>query len=183
MSNICSNWLLSFTTSQVKYTNLLTNGKNEGQFRCAIWDPFLIISQIISLQCIHYASLSFWLSTVCLLFGTSRSLDLIFKYQEIHIRDYQGRLMICAFLMNAIIGAIAIWFLVQRMKLCLDFSSTTYFFHLLICWFYNGHFPTTFSWWFLNVVCLTLTCVYAEFLCMKTELKTIPLKMSRKIDL
>ncbi len=52
-----------------------------GQFRSSVWDPFLIISQIMAVQSIFYTSLGFW--TFCLdwLTGTTKSLDQIFKYQ------------------------------------------------------------------------------------------------------
>lgn len=75
------------------------------------------------------------------------------------------------------------WFIVQRTKQCLDFSSTIHFLHLLACWYYTGQFPLGFSWWCLNIVCLASMCICSEFLCMKTELRAIPLSMGQKTDL
>jgi hypothetical protein len=79
--------------------------------------------------------------------------------------------------------ALGLWFIVQRTKQCLDFSSTAHLIHLIVCWYYNGHFPNAFSWWLLNLVCLTIMCVSGEFLCMRTELQAIPLNMGPKADL
>lgn len=79
--------------------------------------------------------------------------------------------------------AVGLWFIVQRTKQCLDFSSTAHLIHLIVCWYYNGHFPSAFSWWLLNLACLTIMCVSGEFLCMRTELQAIPLNMGPKADL
>jgi hypothetical protein len=52
-----------------------------GQFRNTTWDPLLIISQIIALQCVMYVGLGLWTVFLDLLVGSSRSLDHLFKYQ------------------------------------------------------------------------------------------------------
>lgn len=82
-----------------------------------------------------------------------------------------------------IFRACAMWIIVQRTKLCLDFSSTVHFLHLIACWFYNGQFPLAFSWWCLNIICSAVMCICGEFLCMRTELKAIPVSMGQKTDL
>jgi hypothetical protein len=55
--------------------------KVTGQFRNTTWDPLLIISQIIALQCVMYVGLGLWTFFMDLLVGSSRSLDHLFKYQ------------------------------------------------------------------------------------------------------
>lgn len=41
-----------------------------------------------------------------------------------------------------------------------------------------------FSWWVINTVCVAVMCVAGEFLCMRTELRAIPVNMSsQKVDL
>ena len=79
--------------------------------------------------------------------------------------------------------AVALWFIVRRTKQCLDFAATAHFLHLLICWLYNSQFPTTVSWWLLNGACVTIMCVYGEYLCLRTELQAIPLSVGPKADL
>jgi len=44
-----------------------------------------------------------------------------FHFQEIHIYDLGGRLVICAFVLNAFLASLALWCIVRRAKLCLDF--------------------------------------------------------------
>ncbi|KAH9361872.1 hypothetical protein HPB48_003719 [Haemaphysalis longicornis] len=79
--------------------------------------------------------------------------------------------------------SLGLWYFVQRTKQCLDFSCTVHLFHLIGCWIYNAAFPHTLSWWLLNTACVTVTCVCGEFLCIRTEMKAIPLSLSPKADL
>jgi hypothetical protein len=52
-----------------------------GSFRYTVWDPFMIISQMSTLQCLYYVSLGFWIFFFDVLSSTPRSLDQVFKYQ------------------------------------------------------------------------------------------------------
>lgn len=158
--------------------------KLTGSFRFTQWDPILLISQIVAMQSVMYLSLCLLMAIMQDLTGAARTLDHIFEYHEIHVRDNEGRSIIFAFVLNAVIGAMALWLIVGRTKLCLDFSCTYHVIHLLICWCYNSGFPVTFSWWTLNVACCAITCVLGEFLCLRTELQAIPLSsIGAKVDL
>ncbi|KAJ8926020.1 hypothetical protein NQ315_009875 [Exocentrus adspersus] len=157
--------------------------KLTGSFRYTQWDPWLIISQIISVQCILYVTLGLIVFLLGLLAGDTLTLDHIFEYHEIQVRDIGGRLVISSFVINSLFGAVVLWYIVERTKQCMDFSCTWHVIHLVICWFYNGQFPTTLSWWVLNVACATLMCVCGEFLCLRTELSAIPLSLGPKTDL
>lgn len=50
-------------------------------FRSYIWDPVLILSQILLMQCIYYSFLGLWVAGVDSLIQTGRSLDQIFSYE------------------------------------------------------------------------------------------------------
>lgn len=54
--------------------------KFTGSFRYTQWDPWLIISQIIAVQCIMYVTLGLILALLGSLVGDNRSLDHIFEY-------------------------------------------------------------------------------------------------------
>ncbi|XP_039745759.1 protein SYS1 homolog [Pararge aegeria] len=158
--------------------------KLTGSFRYTQWDPCLIVSQIVAMQCVLYLTLSLLIAVMQDLTTSTRTLDHLFQYHEIQVKDNEGRAVIIAFVLNAIIGALMLWMLVGRTKLCLDFSCTFYGIHLLTCWFYNNSFPTTFSWWALNIACASVMCVAGEFLCLRTELQAIPLtNIGAKVDL
>ncbi|XP_032777110.1 protein SYS1 homolog isoform X1 [Daphnia magna] len=155
-----------------------------GSFRIAIWDPPLIISQIVAVQCIMYVSLGLWIIILLnVLAGHPVSIDYIFKYQEVNVKDVSGRLVVACFLLNSLISATSLWAIVQRTKLCLDFSITAFFVHLVASLIYNSGWPYSASWWVLQFSCVTITCVLAEFLCMRSEMKSIPLGMSARVDL
>lgn len=64
------------------------------QFRSYIWDPVLIISQIILMQCIYYSFLGLWLAGVDGLVHTNRSLDQIFSY-EVSLLSPEKRVLLC----------------------------------------------------------------------------------------
>nr|CAG4647467.1 EOG090X0FH3 [Megafenestra aurita]SVE92705.1 EOG090X0FH3 [Megafenestra aurita] len=151
-----------------------------GSFRIAVWDPPLIISQIVAVQCIMYVSLGLWIILLLnVIAGHPVSIDYIFKYQ-VYV---SGRLVVACFLLNSLISAASLWAIVQRTKLCLDFSATAYFLHLVASLMYNSAWPSSASWWVLQSSCVTITCVLAEFLCLRSEMKSIPLGMSARVDL
>lgn len=154
-----------------------------GHFRFSIWDPILIITQIITIQSIFYTSLGFWLVISDALSGATKSLDQLFLYDIINMKNIQGRFIIGSFFLNSLVCALALWCFVQRTRLCLDFSVTVHLLHLLACWGYNHTFPSTLSWWIVHVLCVTIMCVCGEFLCMRTEMKAIPLSLGPKADL
>ena len=80
-------------------------------------------------------------------------------------------------------SALGLWITVGRAKQCTDFAFTVHIFHLLACWIYNRQFPYTVSWWLVNIVCIALMTVLGEFLCMRSELKAIPLTAGARSDL
>ncbi|KAF7240886.1 hypothetical protein EYD10_12555 [Varanus komodoensis] len=51
------------------------------QFRSYVWDPALILSQIMLMQAVYYSSLGLWLALVDSLVQNSPSLDQIFSYE------------------------------------------------------------------------------------------------------
>lgn len=155
-----------------------------GSFRYTKWDPFLILSQMSALQCIYYVSLGIWIFFFDILSGTPRSLDQIFKYQTLLASSWIGNLQIAAFLFNALTCSLGLWYVVQRTKQCLDYTCTVHLFHVIFCWYFNGVLPNYLSWWIINLICVTVMCVGGEFLCMRTELRAIPVSMSNtKVDL
>lgn len=63
---------------------------------------------------------------------------------------------------------------VERAKKCLDFTATLYFLHFLFCLAFRG-FPSSLEWWVLNFMGLVLMAVLGEWLCLRRELREIPL--------
>ena len=72
------------------------------QFRYTVWDPWMIISQIMTLQAVFYVSLGLWISGFSLLSDSPRSLDQIFSYTELQANKAEGKVLIAAFVCNAL---------------------------------------------------------------------------------
>ncbi|XP_071176858.1 protein SYS1 homolog [Mytilus edulis] len=163
---------------------LIQNGLNKmpGQFRSFIWDPKLIISQIIALQCLFYATYIVFIYLLDIAGRFDASLDQIFTQIDLDLFEDTGRVNVIGFFLNSLTSAAGLWFIVKRTKLCLDFAFTVHFVHFCCCWVYSGHIPQTLSWWIINVIGLALMTVCGEFLCMRSEMKAIPL-LGPKTDL
>lgn len=135
------------------------------------------------MQCIYYSFLGLWLAGVDGLVHTSRSLDQIFSYEVLGFSTTQGRLSMMAFILNSLTCALGLWFFIRRGKQCLDFTVTVHFFHMIGCWIYNAHLPAALSWWLVNVACMALMAVIGEYMCMRTELRAIPVNTAPKSNL
>ncbi|XP_038606288.1 protein SYS1 homolog isoform X2 [Tachyglossus aculeatus] len=151
-----------------------------GQFRSYVWDPVLIVSQIVLMQTIYYSSLGLWLALVDSLVQMGPSLDQMFNYEILGFSTPPGRLSMMAFILNALTCALGLLYFIRRGKQCLDFTVTVHFFHFLGCWLYSARFPSTLTWWLVHAVCIALMAVIGEYLCMRTELKEIPLNSAPK---
>ena len=108
--------------------------------------------------------------------------SLTLETQFIYIGSGAGVSLLAAFVLNAGTASMLVWYIVCRTKLCLDFIVTVHVVHLFACWVYSGAFPSTLSWWSANFVCAGIMTVCAEYLCMMTELKEIPLQNLSKTD-
>ncbi|XP_054765350.1 protein SYS1 homolog [Lytechinus pictus] len=148
-------------------------------FRSYVWDPMLLISQIIAMQSVFYVCFGIWLIMVDYILDHPKSLSQIFGYDCLDFSSSGGRMIVAVYVMNALTCAIGLWCIVQRTKQCTDFSVTMHFFHFIACWMYNSWIPSSMAWWFTNIGCIALTTVLGEYLCMRTELKDIPLTGAR----
>ncbi|KAF7492688.1 Protein SYS1 -like protein [Sarcoptes scabiei] len=149
-----------------------------GKFNYTRWDPVLISSQIVAIQCCFYSGLGLVLFILSHLFGFRITLDLIFNHQIVSFVNLLGIGVTLSFLITSSLSSITLYFIVHRAKKCLDFSLTLFLIHCLIVWFYMGQFPFSFSWWLLIIVSITLMCCLGEYVCLKSELKDIPLLIS-----
>ncbi|KAE9467815.1 hypothetical protein C3L33_00280, partial [Rhododendron williamsianum] len=68
--------------------------------------------------------------------------------------------------------------LIERAKKCLDFSATLYIIHLLICIMYGG-WPSSITWWVVNGTGVAVMALLGEYLCIRRELREIPISRYR----
>lgn len=75
-------------------------------------------------------------------------------------------------------------YVIERAKKCLDFAATLYIIHLFICIVYGG-WPASVTWWVVNIAGLAIMALLGEYLCIRRELKEIPitrLRASKQFD-
>ncbi|XP_052180776.1 uncharacterized protein LOC127793980 isoform X1 [Diospyros lotus] len=143
-----------------------------------VWDPLLIVAQIICFQCLYYLTLGLFME---ILVGTrvSRiSLVYFFDYVTITASTVTGWCVIAAFLLSSLAGAVYMLYLIERAKKCLDFSATLYIIHLFICILYGG-WPSSITWWVVNGTGVAVMALLGEYLCIRRDLREIPITRYR----
>lgn len=112
--------------------------------------------------------------------GTDISLDLIFRDKEIRTDTGFGWSLIIVWLVNACLSIPILMLIVQRAKQILDFVLTFHFFHLLCVWKISHRFPTSTSWWLLQLVNIIIMTFGGEWACMHREMKPIMITSGSK---
>ncbi|CAA6672716.1 unnamed protein product [Spirodela intermedia] len=144
----------------------------------AVWDPWLIVSQIVCLQCLYYLTLGFFMVVLVGSRVKRMSLVYFFDFSTLTASTVTGWCAIISFLLSAIAGAGFLLHLIERAKKCLDFSATLFIIHLLICIVYGG-WPSSVTWWVVNGACLVVMALVGEWLCIRRELQEIPITRLR----
>ncbi|CAF2177000.1 unnamed protein product [Brassica napus] len=140
----------------------------------AVWDPWLIVGQIICLQCSFYLSLGVFMILFLGLRVPRLSLVYFFDYATLTTSTVTGWCVIASFLFTSLAGAVYMIFVVERARKCLDFSATLYIIHLYLC-ILNGGWPSSMAWWVVNGTGLAVMALLAEYLCIKREQREIPM--------
>eukprot|EP00048_Salpingoeca_helianthica_P018591 m.242468 g.242468 ORF g.242468 m.242468 type:complete len:154 (-) comp25719_c0_seq1:35-496(-) len=136
------------------------------QFRVNVWDPALLIAQMVALQSVFYlilGAVSFLLAQTV---QAEISLDLLFS-----TKAFQTWQIIPGYFVSALLTSLFLWQIVGKVKQCLDFALTVFFFHFMACVLYDG-FPTRLSWWITHLICTSTMVVVSEYLCIHGDLVT-----------
>lgn len=147
-------------------------------YGAAVWDPWLIVAQIVCLQCLYYLTLSLFLAFLVGIRISKMSIFYLFDYAAVTTSTVTGWCVIVSFLLTSLAGAGYLLYLIERTKKCLDFSATLYIIHLFICTVYGG-WPSSFTWWIVNIVGLAVMDFLGEHLCMSRERREIPINRFR----
>ena len=132
------------------------------------------MAQIVAMQCLYYVALSFTLMILDQWTDTPPSLAQIFDAGSLHVADRQGWCVVVGFLITMGCGAVILYFVVERAKMCADFAATVHIIHLMACWGFSGSIPASLTWWFINVTSGAVMAVLGEYLCMLKEMEDIP---------
>eukprot|EP00041_Stephanoeca_diplocostata_P008379 m.124508 g.124508 ORF g.124508 m.124508 type:complete len:167 (-) comp17294_c0_seq2:418-918(-) len=138
-----------------------------GKFRYFVFDPPLILLQIVAVQAWYYAVLG----SILFLIGTSEevplSVDLLFDDSSLKALPVKMSYLIASPIAGGLLGCI-----VGRAKQCLDFAATIHVVHLFGTLLYAG-VPKTLNWWIINCVCIGITAATGEYICMNVDLGAI----------
>lgn len=139
------------------------------------WDPLLITAQILTIQCIFYLTfgLALWILVGPYVSG-HLVLDYFFGTDLMSVHNFVGWMAVLATVINILPVSFAILLVVERAKKCLDFSATVYILHLVAAWVCVG-FPRTAVWWVSNIAAFVGTALLSEWLCLRRELRDIPI--------
>ncbi|RDX79264.1 Protein SYS1-like protein [Mucuna pruriens] len=150
-------------------------------YGAVVWDPWLIVAQIVCLQCLYYITLGLFLSILVGTRVSRMSLVYFFDYVAVTTTTVTGWCVIASFLLSSVAGAVYMLYLIERFKKCWDFSATLYIIHLFICVVYGG-WPSSITWWILNGSGIAVMALLGEHLCRKRELQEIPVSRRRELQ-
>mmetsp|Transcript_20299 Transcript_20299/g.50473 ORF Transcript_20299/g.50473 Transcript_20299/m.50473 type:complete len:158 (+) Transcript_20299:332-805(+) len=138
------------------------------------FNPRLIFSQIVALQCFHYLFLGLFFQINWVLYGQSITIDRMFTTEYLRIWHSGWQDAFAVFLSYAVVGSFLMAIIVEKSKKCLDFSFTLFMVHLFIVCVYDG-FPSTWDWWIVHVFSMVTMVLLGEHLCAKREMEDIPI--------
>nr|XP_027191790.1 protein SYS1 homolog isoform X2 [Cicer arietinum] len=141
-------------------------------YGAVVWDPWLIVAQIVCLQCLYYITLGLLLTIFVGTRVSRLSLVYFFDYVTVTTSTVTGWCVVASFLLSSAAGAVYMFYLIERSKKCLDFAATLYIIHLFICIVYGG-WPSSLAWWIVNGTGIAVMAYLSEYLCMKRELQEI----------
>ncbi|KAL3511810.1 hypothetical protein ACH5RR_024527 [Cinchona calisaya] len=147
-------------------------------YGAVVWDPWLIVAQIVCLQCLYYLNLGVFLAILVGTRVSRMSLFYFFDFAAVAASTVTGWSVIASFILSSLVGAAFLVYLVERAKKCLDFSATLYITHIFICIIYGG-WPSSITWWVVNVTGLAVMVLLSKRLCIRRELREIPITRYR----
>lgn len=144
---------------------------NSGKFHKSVFDPKLIVLQIVCLQCFFYLVMG---SVLAVFHGNAVNLKHMFSDRYMSMSTATGWADMTATVVSGISGGMALGMLVERAKKCLDHTSTLFIFHLFLTWIYGG-FPHQTEWWSCSILSLIIMVLLGEWLCVRQEMQEIQL--------
>lgn len=150
--------------------------KNPGRFinNSKEHSVLFIIYQICCLQTLYYTLYSFTVFVVFTLWSIPRNLSYLFNTRSYFEEDI-GLYSLCVLnFLNSLIMPFFVKAVVHRTKKCLDFVLSYNIIHFILSTLISG-FPTSYGWYVILFVCITVSVVLSEYLCYNDEIREIEL--------
>ncbi|KAJ2077201.1 hypothetical protein H4R24_005274 [Coemansia sp. RSA 988] len=144
-------------------------------FRPAVWDPLLILAQITTLQCFGYSAFSFLAVVASLVSDVRLRPALLFDGELVRHDTVEGWIVALAMLAMAAANILPLVYMVERSRLCIDFSLTFFAVHLALVWWHGGT-PPPLPWWLLIAAAAALMAIGGRAACHRRELLPISIR-------
>eukprot|EP01125_Pyxidicula_operculata_P021214 TRINITY_DN8092_c0_g1_i1.p1 TRINITY_DN8092_c0_g1~~TRINITY_DN8092_c0_g1_i1.p1 ORF type:complete len:156 (+),score=10.82 TRINITY_DN8092_c0_g1_i1:45-512(+) len=135
----------------------------------SLWDPQLIIYQIVFIQFGFYFILGVTLLLFDVFFAYPPSLNQIFSVSALSANSSIETVNLLSVVIAGLFGSFVMLHIVTKAKKVLDFSVTRLIFHFIICCIYSDSFPKNWQWWLTNIIATALETLLGEFLCLRRE--------------
>jgi len=135
--------------------------------------PLKILSQIVLLQVVFYASGIALILFTALVAGTGFSFDLVFGWKSLRGDTTKGWMLGLVWMLNSFLGVIALLLIISRSKLIPDFALTLHFIHLLLTTAYSRSIPRNWLWWALQLCSAAFMTGLGVWSCRWRELRPI----------
>ncbi|PIA14967.1 hypothetical protein COEREDRAFT_23442, partial [Coemansia reversa NRRL 1564] len=141
-------------------------------FRPAVWDPLLILAQITTLQCFGYSAFSFLAVVASLVSDMRLRPALLFDGEMVRHDTVEGWIVALSMVAMAAANILPLVYMVERSRLCIDFSLTFFAVHLVLVW-WHGRTPPPLPWWLLVAAATALMGLGGRAACRRRELLPI----------
>ncbi|KAK0215052.1 integral membrane protein S linking to the trans Golgi network-domain-containing protein, partial [Armillaria fumosa] len=152
------------------------------------WDPLLLVSQIVSMQTLHYLTLSLLVPPLLDLFadpasleyhGGASSVGMIMDWRQMAsvppsdspADPVRGWLIALCWILTSLLDTAYLTLLIRRPRLILDFALTLLFNHLVLTTYYAARVPSSGFWWAVVGAGTLGMVVGAEQLCVRREMR------------
>ncbi|KAK8020049.1 hypothetical protein PG990_005187 [Apiospora arundinis] len=133
--------------------------------------PLRLLSQIVAIQGIFYATALILFLFTGLVAGTGFHLDLVFGWASLRGDTTQGFVYAFVWLCCAAVVAVALVAVVSRSKLVPDFAVTLHFIHLCVVTLFTGFLPRNMMWWATMLCSTAAVTVMGVWGCQWRELR------------
>lgn len=173
---------LSFSFVKIKnfiLSNIIFFKMPRNKFQKIDFNPTLIICRIMMLSSGYYIINIIFTIILNSVFKTKLHINQILSASIIDFSNKYDFCYICSLLMTNFIMIFGYVFIVDKAKNILDFVLTNFFIHLVLVTLIDT-FPTSFFWWFLNLVVISSVTVLSEYMSLKIDQKEIKLDFGMK---
>ena len=141
------------------------------------FNPKIIISTILIICSAYYIINILFTIFFDSFFDLQLHINQIISEEVLDFSSSYGICYICSLFFTNVIMVFVLIFFVDKAKNILDFVLTNFFVHLILCTINSG-FPSSFLWWLIQGVFITLVTIISEFILLKIEQKEIKLDFS-----